>query len=179
MATASLPPFTLLVCFRRVFISRMVAPLASNSLVASCCSCRVMSPAGAERIADPPPEISVTIRVSASAFSASWRISCPAEMEASSGTGCPASRNSIRAGFSVCPYFTATTPREIRSPRICSRATAMRPDAFPKPRTTIDRKAPRSISSLCSSVLTRSRSPSRCKQDFTMTAGSTRSRAAW
>jgi len=90
-ASASRPPLTLERCLRTVFSSQMSAPALSRRLVVCCLSARENAVLGSNEQGEPPPEMSVTISVLASAAWISLRSSAVACRPWPSGTGCPAS----------------------------------------------------------------------------------------
>ncbi len=132
---ANFPPFTPERRLRIVLISTMPAPQAR--------SCRVTAKSSSSGIrgfskrALPPPEsrkrtVSFSVR-----FPVSFRTAAVAANEFLSGTGCPASRQSIR-GISpfTWPYLVTTTPASIRSPKRSEAALAICQAAFPAAATT-------------------------------------------
>jgi len=94
---ASRPPLMAERWRRTVFISLMVAPLASSARLTSCLSCRLNPGSGKGSSEEPPPEIRHSTTSSAlrpcTSASMRWAASSPA----ASGTGCAASTISMRA----------------------------------------------------------------------------------
>ena len=95
-ASASRPPLTADRCLRTQFISAMVAPEWSNSLLMRCLSCSVKPSAGKLSKAEPPPEIRHSTRSSSVKPRVSSMMRWAAAIPAASGTGCAACTTSMR-----------------------------------------------------------------------------------
>ena len=110
-AAASRPPLMAERCLRTQLISRMEAPQPSSTCVVARLSSRLSPAAGAQRSAEPPPEVRPRkrVRAVASAPQGQERLA-PRPRCVPSGTGWAASRSSIRASGSPCPVFTTTRP---------------------------------------------------------------------
>ncbi len=95
-ASASLPPLIADRCLRTQLISRIVAPLFSNSRVSCCLSASVTGPAGSASSDDPPPDSRHSSRSSGVSCDVAASARRTAVSPSTSGIGCPASTISMR-----------------------------------------------------------------------------------
>ena len=142
-AAAKRPPLIADRCLRTQFISEIVAPLLSNSLLIRCLSASSKPSAGSVNKDDPPPEIRHTTKslsVSPSVMASMRRV---ASRPAASGTGWAASTTSMREATElsrggVWSYRVITSPDIGAScGHSASNACAIAPEALPAPNTSV------------------------------------------
>src|SRR5512134_47834 len=177
-ARASSPPFTAERCLRTELNGAMSAPAERSSRKTSVFSSADIPSAGAETIAEPPPDRRAITRSSSRTAARRARISLAAVRLPSSGIGCPASTNRTGPAPPPAPRGTAITPDPTRSPSAARAASPIVRPAFPPPTRKTRRTAPGDAVLRTPRAEKARESPSSRNADVTRCAGSTAAMAA-
>ena len=177
-ARASSPPLTSERCLRTALNDAMSAPARRRRRNVSAFSSIVIPSAGADSMAEPPPDTRATTRSPFPARSRSDRISRVAARLKMSGTGCPAAAKRTGPDRPSAPRGTAITPPATRFPSAARAASPIVLPAFPAPTRWIFHRDERGIAARTPGASSTTASPSTRSADATRRAGSTASTAA-
>ena len=157
---------------RTVLNDVMSAPARRRRRNVSAFSSIVIPSAGADSMAEPPPDTRATTRSAFPARSRSDRISRAAARLKMSGTGCPAATNRTRPDVPSAPRGTAITPPVTRFPSAARAASPIALPAFPAPTRWIFQREESDIAARTPGASSTTASPSTRSADATRRAGS-------